>query len=452
MTAIEGRVAKGLDEFMLRLGHLKLLCRVAKDSGGTRSRLEREFGAVLGESIAIPVDCLGPVARYLRQKRLCPLAEASLSSLGGLNETGGERFRYPELTVNAKQDVIRSSRNGGGELKIRRQDLWLADPRVASPVGAIPVNRGKGASKTGVSHIVDWAIILNAMTPGCQLTPYGHLLGALRDTDDSFQNPYVIGLERIIFGFLVCESDFDVFAEFTTILAASESPIKKQDGLRLFRESLKALSDAADHEHRLSIALQVEIRRLFKEVAPPDDRRGSSVRDPTASTAWHRASSRLETYVDLGLLQKNLRDEAERFHYVYYVTDIMHDLRASLIVADSMNDWLSAHLVTFFGGAPAQDTLEPDDILPLIPALASAMRRPPSLLPIDALTLGLAMLFAERRRFVAFGSIRSAIEEMARRSPGRARLSRGSSGTRAEFVSVEIRDIQDAVPDTRLFY
>ena len=54
MIPVEGRVLLGLDEFMLRLGHLKVLCGVAAQAGGSRSRVRRETVRTLTKPCVVP--------------------------------------------------------------------------------------------------------------------------------------------------------------------------------------------------------------------------------------------------------------------------------------------------------------------------------------------------------------------------------------------------------------
>ena len=69
MIGIEGRLIPGLDEFMLRLGHLKVLCNVSAEVDGSLTRIERETAAVLTKPIVIqPDDNL--VIEYLKSKNL----------------------------------------------------------------------------------------------------------------------------------------------------------------------------------------------------------------------------------------------------------------------------------------------------------------------------------------------------------------------------------------------
>ena len=65
MMEIEGRVAAGLDEFMLRLGHLVTLARVSKEVTHRSTRLEREFAAALTSPAVLNANDSNRVGEYL---------------------------------------------------------------------------------------------------------------------------------------------------------------------------------------------------------------------------------------------------------------------------------------------------------------------------------------------------------------------------------------------------
>ena len=56
MIVLEGRLLAGLDEFMLRLGHLSSLCAVAAEVRGSWSRVERELAGALTADVVVPDD------------------------------------------------------------------------------------------------------------------------------------------------------------------------------------------------------------------------------------------------------------------------------------------------------------------------------------------------------------------------------------------------------------
>src|SRR6476620_12726368 len=88
MIIPEGRILAGLDEFMLRLGHLTVTCVAASESAGSRYRLEENLKQRLVAPTIIDPAANKAVAEYLLAKNLIP---------NDANAT--ENVRYPDLRV-----------------------------------------------------------------------------------------------------------------------------------------------------------------------------------------------------------------------------------------------------------------------------------------------------------------------------------------------------------------
>ena len=91
MIPLEGRVLAGLDEFMLRLGHLKVLCAVAVDVGGSWSRIEREYAKFLTDLIVVPDEEIEQVQYQLDPPRL---GRRRAPALRGHRSHGGGRIGF----------------------------------------------------------------------------------------------------------------------------------------------------------------------------------------------------------------------------------------------------------------------------------------------------------------------------------------------------------------------
>src|SRR5438046_1979820 len=68
---LEDKVLAGLDEFMLRLGHLKVICGIASQGAGSLLRLKKEVSQALTRFVTVPPDIEQAVANYLLNKELC---------------------------------------------------------------------------------------------------------------------------------------------------------------------------------------------------------------------------------------------------------------------------------------------------------------------------------------------------------------------------------------------
>jgi len=434
VIALQATILAGLDEFMLRLGHLSSLCALAAEFRGSWARTERELGQALTEDVEIPANLQEPVASYLKMKRLCSLQGAT-----GAVEPGEEpEYRYPDLTVVSDEAGDRLVVDGASIAKVWWQDLCLAGPGVRSRVGAVTVSRGKSGSKTGVSHVTDWAHLMSLATNSGELSAEGHLiasLGKFRTNEHWTRNPYVVGNERLVYAYLLFSSDFDLFARFVPNLLKEKTPIKRQVGAQVFAKTVSDIVDEAENARYLSgqqvYRLIQHLRDLESSVKKSEKPIGSS------STAWHRTASRLETYVDLGLLEKGRNGSGELYEYVYYPTPSLQRAADALDTSGSNGEtWLEDHLsFILFEGATFVERIDPDTIISLLPEAIAALSRPASVLPLGALSLAVVWLLRDRGIDCSIATARQTLESIAREQPELARLSRGSSGERAEFIS-----------------
>ena len=155
MIRLEGRVVPRLDEFMLRLGHLKVLCNVACELASSKHRIFTGTAEILTRKVGIPQNSEGIVADYLKRKKLCSVITDSERRTGFPDKD----FRYPDIAVISDcsgAETVRSIDTGEDSPRIWWQDLCLADKNVCSKVGAV-TTEAKSGGTTGLSHIFDWA-------------------------------------------------------------------------------------------------------------------------------------------------------------------------------------------------------------------------------------------------------------------------------------------------------
>jgi len=437
MIELGGRMLAGLDEFMLRLGHLKVLCAVAADVGSSWFRINREAAKVLTRLVPIPTNELESVAEYLRRKRLCPFAQV------GANEHKPKEsvnYRYPDLAVESDEEGLHI-RSSLGHSQIWWQDLCLASPSIPSRVGAITIS-GKAGSKTGLSHISDWAQVVGLIGRAGEVSPIGRLIINLRPSDiRDHSNPYIIGFERIALAFTIIGADIDCFSRLAPKLLGAHAPIRKSEGTELFAATVEEIAQEAREARYLSVGRKNKLHKNLRDLENAA-RRGSHELGST-STAWHRASSRLETYVDIGLLEKGRGGEGERFEYVYYPTSALERAVQSLEMAKDGRDWLEKHLTfVLFAEEGSESSLGVGELLVDLPDITNALARPTGPLPIDAVAIGLVWLCAERSQTLSISAARDALERLAHTRPEVARLSRGGFGDRAEFISLDVRKLE----------
>lgn len=409
---------------MLRPGHLSAICRIATTDGGSAFRFERAVASKFCELVQVKDELKPAFARYLRVKGLSPV-EANRKGVPD-KET---EYRYPALRVIDPGKPGETVASNDGAVMGQWQDVSLADPGVPSKVGAISFG-GKRGSKTGLSHLLDWGGFLGLFNDAGALTSFGQLIGKFFDvvgTPDA--NPYLLGQERLIFGFLIVREDFDMFATLVELLALETDPLRKQAAMRLYVRAATLLAERAEASRDLSQGRRQDLFSLWREVKPK--REGD---DQITSTAWHRIAARLENLVDLGLLRK---EPSEQYEYKYRQTENLLRAKHGLDTSAGAAEWIDRHLVdVLIGRRASNDRIAQNDLEQLLSCLLPVLSRPMSPLPLDVISSGVAALSLRSGKPVTFGAARSSLESYAVEFPARARLSAGVT-RKAEYISFD---------------
>ena len=90
------------------------------------------------------------------------------------------------------------------------------------------------------------------------------------------------------------------------------------------------------------------------------------------------------------------------------------------------------------GNSDHEQRLNESELLSILPSVVKRLSLPTRVLPIDAVVLALVRESSERGIQCSIGLARDSIEELARTRSDLARLSRGTRGDKAEFVSLYI--------------
>lgn len=436
MTPIEGRVLHGLDEFMLRLGHLKVLCSVAAEFHGSAQRVERETARALLRPCEIPRELEQDIAAYLLKKKLCRVE----GERNGDREAA-PRVRYPDLVVRGVPGSLSIGANEGAAPRIWWQDLCLAAPGIRSRVGAVTAD-AKSGSKTGLSHLFDWTEKLDLVGAGGSPSPIGSILARLgeRSPTDTAANPYLLGHEVMALAHVIIGRDFDVFSRLLEQVNQRVPPIRKADAAQCYADAVEQLVRDCDIQKGLSAGRQRTVYALHKDLARAGKRGTVGLGD--TSTAWHRTASRMETYVDLGLLEKGANGPDELYEYVYYPTARLHRALATLRQVANAREWLERFLVPVLCDSEVADSIPLSDLIAHVVRIVAAVGRPTAPLPIDAVALGVCWMRADEGRPVSLAAARRAIEDLARTDAGAARLARGHYSDRAAYVSFDLRELR----------
>lgn len=441
---LEGRIALGLDEFMLRLGHLKVLTSILKKTYGNRARIARHLAETLTLPVPVGEDELRDFGEYLVKKRLCVVVDA-----GGTETPPHSKARYSHLrvTLDASNAVV-SVAQGQGPLKAWFQDLAIASRNTRSKVGAVTADTREITNKTGVSHLVDWALIAGIANRRLGLTAAGRALSivcdqvAVKSTSSQGHNPYVIGPERLALAWLLFMTDGDVLTRLMIRLAALDG-LGKTEAMELAVEIYKDLREEANRSGAsVTVTSARAVRDFQKDLGLPS--RASSRTEKLSSTVWHRVSSRLESLTDLGLLEKS--DSAgtpRQFDYYYKPTDSLRNAVDHLQGAASPTEWVDVHLaeVLVFPAPMAADRASGPVGRDVLDALR--LCQGPTGVHIDSFAVVAASLALMNGNSVSLGESRERLIKAALKYPELIRLSRGYTGSRAEFASIALGKLEE---------
>ncbi len=443
---LEGRIALGLDEFMLRLGHLKVLTSILKRTYGNRARISRHLAEGLTQQVLVPEDELQDFGEYLAKKKLGVVVDEN-----GKETPPHSKARYSHLRVSldAKGGVAAVSQ-GQGPLKAWFQDVAIASRHTRSKVGAVTADTREISNKSGVSHLVDWALIAGIANRRLGLTAVGRALDIVCDrvasqpTGFVGANPYVIGPERIALAWMLFMADGDVLARLLIRLAALES-LGKAEAMELIVE---VYNDLRDQANRGDASVTVNSARAVRDFQK-DLGLSSSIarRGKLTSTVWHRISSRLESLTDLGLLEKtDSAGTSRQFDYYYRPTDSLRKAAASLRDASSPTAWVNTQLAEALTsvGQGAAERASRDVGRELLMALK--LSQGPTGVHIDSFTIVAASLASMNGASLAFAEARERLTGAALKHPEVIRLSRGYTGSGAEFASISLDRLEQLGP------
>ena len=442
MIAVEGSVLPGLDEFMLRLGHLKVLCHIVAIGGGSRHRISQEAVEILEKPVHVDFRTDASVAEYLYRKRLCRVITLNCNELESKRE-----LRYPDILVkqvDSKSFEFSDFQENASNSTIWWQDYCLADSRVRSTVGAVTTEARSG-SKTGFSHVFDWANSLELIAKNGQILPKGKLLTSMRSSDHDAKildsNPYLLGPETVILAYAYLIQDMDIFARLLPKILSADQPLTPSVCGCLFVEALEGAVTDGEHSSQLSASAHHKIYQQLRDLKKATRRSKKDI--GKTSTAWHRAASRFETYVDLKLLDKVRRGSEEKFKYVYYTNSSTQFAGETLEEANSTREWIDKYLSAIvLGNSDREQRLNESELLCILPNIVKRLSLPTRLLPIDAVLLAIVRDASETGIQISIGLARDSIEKLARTRSDLARLSRGTRGEKAEFVSIDVKRME----------
>lgn len=413
---------------MLRLGHLTLLIETAKSKGGSSRRFERALVAMLTAPTTVPDEAIRIVCRYLKKS----------------NNLRYKDFECRAVGENGRLELV-SVDPSSATPEMWLQDFLIAQPEVRSHVGAVTVS-SKPGSKTGISHLLDWADALNLVSRSGRLTTIAELIAGMRaptNPADLSTNPYHLGFEKIPLGYAYIWSDFDVFCGLVSRLARVEGEITKKDATQIYVETVESLVEVAHQTRTLPIRKTKPIRRLWRDLEQPA-RKEKKLRSET-STAWHRTSSRFETLVDLGLLTKGDASDDRKFKYKYGITDKLKQAALNIANSASSEDWFNRYFLDLFlKDAIEQGQIPTAELIKALLPVVKILEKPTNPLPLITVSIGIIWQSIEGGKPHTLGATKESLERLAVEHPEIARLSRGARAGSSSLISINQRNLMGA--------
>jgi len=425
-----GAALTGLDEWMQRVGQLQVICGAAAEVEGTQ-RIARVAAEILCHPVALEPTEFGRFATFARLKRLAQVSKGDPVGTA----PSRSKFRYPHL-------VVRSDLNGDHlevvvhPPEVWAQDYWMSQPGVRSRTGGVTVS-GRVGSKTGIDHLLQWAQKAGLLTRVGQLSPTGRLLSTWAKPEGQQENPYWGSPAILVAGFCLVRADLDVFSRLIPRLQTLEAPFGKKEGASIFGETVIDIAAEADADRAMSSGRRRTVHELLRDLKRAARRSRSRDALGATATAWHRAVSRLETYVDLGLLTKVHGRSDHSFKYKYSPTPALERTASSLQVGSEATTWVE-HDFFYCLFDLTRPKWEPGhaDLLAIIPLIARHLKRGRAPLPIEAVGLAMVVAADAAGSNLSLSEGRELIRALAETHPGRVSLMRGERGERAEFVSL----------------
>jgi hypothetical protein len=320
----------------------------------------------------------------------------------------------------------------------------LAAADVPSKVGAVTVETRYSGNKSGVSHIVDWAMAIGVLDKNLNPGAEGHVLHLMwrEEVLRNRTNPYVVLGQRLAFGWLLFQADGDMLRAILAELPAN-SVVDKAGALRVFEKAFRVIYDEAyGARSEASAAAVRRIREMRDDLAIPFSRDELEV--GRSSTLWHRLSSRLESLVDLGLLEKKDANGAPRpFDYVYKMSNAGERAVATLTPDIGVEQWLLEHLAGTIGGA-VTPVAKCSNVGHYLGRAVKSLAGPTGV-HIDTCSLLAASFALEDGLCAEIAEFRTQLVNTALVRPDLARLARGYSGPRPEFITFDQRALDGNV-------
>ncbi|MDG6906773.1 MAG: hypothetical protein JRN20_13415 [Nitrososphaerota archaeon] len=434
-----------LDNFMIRLGHLKAIAITFDYKIRSKDSAVRRTKEAICREVRLRVDSDDDLSSYISQKSFEGVRRKSRFDDIAKTETGALIWRSGRLRNQQVTDY-------GFQL----QDVYLSSNLLPSNLGAVP--------EENIHELVDWASWLGLLSrSNYAKTVWGELLSsitppseiaALRDGKRS-PNPYLIGRERSFFLFILLGLDGGIILRM--LRSTNEDQEFTRDSvLATFLSNLQELSRVLSGHGTYGVVNELrDLRELTDTIKRELDSKSRPI------TGLMRVSPRLENLVDLGILDNVSKSDHLRFEYIYrknrrgmvmaqYANRILgepSEVQESRQFTDRVGSFLKKE---FFGSV--NETYEtgcrridsPKDILPHFVRAYRLLARSIGPRPILPLAVVAGIKAMEEGVFFECEQVEGALLELSREYPGKIRLSGGRYEQGVEMVVLDKSLVEDA--------
>ncbi len=422
-----------VNNFMVRLGHLKAVALSATTRSEMPEKLARKVYSMIGTPFEITLAGRQSLIRYLGAKSF---------------EGKKRKPRYPDVVfqIRDRQEFLTwASGSLKGEVvdryRIECQDAYLADPRLPSNLGAV----GEGNANELVNW-AGWTSIINSRRHS--IHSFGHALNLLTRSEHTAlsqfipeHNPYDITAQRLFFLYLLLLQDGEVLCRLYEKLADLDT-FSRMDAVPHFKAALEELREKLRKAGSMKYLQHMrELKNLSDAIEAQRER--SERKGIRALTGMQRVSPRLENLVDLGLLENTSADDVGlKLRYEYAATERTRDLKRLLSPhADSLDEFLTKDFFSvtseLFG---MKDTLVTDEET-VFRFFIDAYRRYPRELggkPIGMLALVAACEALNAKvGYFELETVQGILNVFRARYVNKIRLSGGHLGGGLEFVVID---------------
>jgi hypothetical protein len=279
--------------FRSRLGGINLTLPLTSYAYQPQISLLRKLKEILDKRVLL--DTNDPqneyVFQYLLDKKLIGKS---------IRQSGRSRYKsYKLVNLQGRWQAEQGRDAKLNQIPIFLTDIWLADPDVPSTIGAPTIDNSEEMLEL-CYQIGTLSKTKNTWTAAGQLI--SQLRSQYSDLLKEPDNPFLLGLEAVVFLRQIIEADGLLLRELLLELSEMQSPFKRDVVALQLPALMKRVLDRAT-TLRLPTHAMTEIKQLVKLMDKTASKRSKASSGP--GVLEHRTTPRLEWLCDLGVLSKS---------------------------------------------------------------------------------------------------------------------------------------------------